>query len=80
MIFVPNQTAATVAQSLKDSEKNVIIVSALSPVLVLDGFDWANSIVLTYSYSPFTFKTLFAAIAGDFEAQGSLPLQIERRY
>ena len=79
MIFVPNQAAATVAQSLKDSGKNVIIISALSPVLVLDGFDWADSIVLTYSYSPFTFKTLFAAIAGDFEAQGSLPLQIERR-
>ena len=80
MIFVPNQAAATVAQSLKDSGKNVIIISALSPVLVLDGFDWADSIVLTYSYSPFTFKTLFAAIAGDFEAQGKLPLQIERRY
>ena len=80
MIFVPNQTAAKVAQSLKDSEKNVIIISALSPVLVLDGFDWADSIVLTYSYSPFTFKTLFAAIAGDFEAQGTLPLQIGRRY
>lgn len=79
MIFVPNQAAATVAQSLKDSGKNVIVISALSPVLVLDGFDWADSIVLTYSYSPFTFKTLFAAIAGDFEAQGSLPLQIERR-
>jgi len=79
MIFVPNQAAANVAKSLEKSGKNVIIISALSPVPVLNDFEWADSIVLTYSYSPFTFKTLFAAIAGDFEAQGSLPLQIERR-
>lgn len=79
MIFVPNETAVTIAQSLSDSDKNVIIISALSPVPVLSGFEWADSIVLTYSYSPFTFKTLFAAIAGDFEPQGSLPLQFTRR-
>ncbi len=79
MIFVPNQAAAEIAQGLSKSEKNVIIISALSPVPVLEGFDWAGSIILTYSYSPFTFKTVFGAIAGDFEAQGRLPLQITHK-
>lgn len=73
IICVANERSALIAERLKKSGKPVIIFSVLSPVPVLN-FDFASEILLGYSYSPFTFKALFAALCGDFEPQGKLPL------
>ncbi len=72
--LVPNQASAEVAKALKGTKAKVIVVSALSPVPVMQGFEWANSILMCYSYSDFSFRAAFAAIAGDYVPQGVLPL------
>lgn len=73
IICVANERSAMIAKRLKNSGKKVIVMSVLSPVPVLD-FDWADTILLGYSYSPFTFKALFGAACGDFAPEGDLPL------
>lgn len=73
IICVANERSAQIASRLKNSGKRVIIMSVLSPVPVLR-FDWADTILLGYSYSPFTFKALFGALCGEYEPQGALPL------
>ncbi|WP_147634311.1 glycoside hydrolase family 3 protein [Treponema pectinovorum] len=73
IICVANERSAMIASSLERTSKKVIIMSVLSPVGVL-GFNWADSILLGYSYSPYTFKALFAALNGEFEPTGKLPL------
>ena len=73
IICVANERSAMIAQSLKNLEKKVVIMSVLSPVPVLD-FTWADTILLGYSYSPYTFQALFGALNGEFKPQGELPL------
>ena len=73
IICVANERSALIANRLKNSGKKVIVFSVLSPVPVLD-FSWADTILLGYSYSPYTFKALYGALAGDFECKGNLPL------
>jgi beta-N-acetylhexosaminidase len=70
---VANENSATVAKQLRGLGKRVIILSIMSPV---DAFDlaWADTILMGYSYSPYTFEALFAALAGDFRPRGTLPL------
>ena len=78
IICVANERNALIAERLASSGKRVIIMSVLSPVPVLD-YSWADTILLGYSYSPFTFAAMFAALNGEYEAQGSLPLEISPR-
>ena len=73
IICVANERSAAIARRLQRTGKRVIIMSVLSPVPVLD-FNWADTILLGYSYSPYTFKALFAALNGEFEPKGTLPL------
>ncbi len=75
IICVANERSATIAKRLRNSGKRVIIMSVLSPVPVLD-FKWADTILLGYSYSPFTFKALFGALNGEFAPQGKIPLEL----
>jgi beta-N-acetylhexosaminidase len=70
---VANDRSAQVAARLARSGKKVIILSVLSPVPVLN-YTWADTILLGYSYSPYTFQALFGALAGDFKPEGKLPL------
>ncbi len=73
IICVANERSAKIANRLKNSGKKVIIVSVLAPIPVLN-FEWADTILLGYSYSPYTFKALFGALNGEYEAEGVLPL------
>ena len=75
IICVANERSAMIAKRLQNSGKRVIIMSVLSPVPVLD-FKWADTILLGYSYSPYTFKALFGALNGEFAPQGKLPLEL----
>ena len=74
IFYVPNEEGATVAKRLKNCGKRVVILSALAPIPVMSGFDFADTILLGYSYSNFTYQALFAALAGEFEPEGKLPL------
>ena len=61
------------AAGLSGQRKKLIVISVLEPVHVLD-FTWADTILLAYSYSTFSFRAAFSALAGDFVPQGRLPL------
>lgn len=74
IFYVPNEEGAAVAKRLKNCGKRVVILSALAPIPVMSGFDFADTILLGYSYSNFTYQALFAALAGEFEPEGKLPL------
>ena len=73
IICVANERSAMIARRLERTGKRVIIMSVLAPIPVLT-FNWADTILLGYSYSPYTFKALFAALDGDFVPKGVLPL------
>ena len=73
IICVANERSAMIANRLRYLGKKVVVMSVLSPVPVLD-FSWADTILLGYSYSPYTFKALFGALNGEFVPQGKLPL------
>jgi beta-N-acetylhexosaminidase len=74
IIYVPNAEGAEIARRLSNSGKRVIILSSLEPIPVMTGFDFADTILLGYSYSVFTFKAFFGALNGEFTPQGKLPL------
>ena len=74
IILVVNPTGVRIARELARSGVRTVIVSGLSPVPVMKGFDWADTILMCYSYSHFSFKAAFACLGGDFEPQGALPL------
>lgn len=73
---VVDANSARVAQTLRQLSqqgKRVIIFSIMSPVLVTD-FDWADTILFGYSYSPYSLEALIGACAGEFEPQGIEPI------
>ena len=76
IICVADKNSAAAAKSLEGlalSGKKVVIFAIMSPVLVKD-FDWADTILLGYSYSPYTLEALVGAAAGEFEAPGVEPI------
>ncbi|MBQ5491516.1 MAG: glycoside hydrolase family 3 protein [Treponema sp.] len=73
IINVFNEHTASIARRLRYMGKKVIILSIMSPVPVLD-FDWADTILCGYSYSDFSFQALFAALNGEIECEGTIPL------
>ena len=74
---VSRRVARNAAAILKGSGKKLIVISVLEPVHVLD-FDWADTILLAYSYSPFSFRAALSALAGDYTPHGRLPLDIRK--
>ena len=72
---VSDPGSARLAKSLKDAGCRVIIISILSPNYVID-LDFADTILLAYSYSNFSFQAVAAALAGEIDILGNLPLTI----
>ncbi|MGL4981951.1 MAG: glycoside hydrolase family 3 protein [Treponemataceae bacterium] len=79
IICVANEASAAIAQGLKHLKKKVIIISALSPTIVLRNFMWADGIILAYSYSSYSFLAAFNAAAGNFSPSGVLPLLVDQK-
>ncbi|MBQ9238852.1 MAG: glycoside hydrolase family 3 protein [Treponema sp.] len=72
---VANRASARVVRYLQNSGKRVIVLSIMSPAVVLD-FDWADAVLMGYSYSPYTFDALVGAAAGEFTPQGNVPFTV----
>lgn len=62
---------------LKNSGKKIILVSTLAPVYIED-LTWADEIFAVYSYAPVSYQALFAALSGDFQPEGTMPLKALR--
>ena len=74
IINVWDEHTANICRRIRSYGKKVIILSILSPVFVMNDFDWVDAIICGYSYSDYSFKALFAVLAGEIEAGGTLPL------
>lgn len=74
IITVYDKHSANIAKRLRNSGKRVIILSIMSPVWVLNDFDWADTILCGYSYSDYSFKAIFGALHGEFPITGKIPL------
>lgn len=77
ILCVENERSLKIAESIrrfKNQGKKIIIFSLLSPMHAMN-LTWADAVLFGYSYSPYTFQALFAALAGDFKMQGELPLK-----
>ena len=75
IMCVADQNSAAVAKSLSAiaGRKRVVIFAIMSPVLVKD-FEWADTILLGYSYSPYALEALVGAAAGEFVPPGTEPI------
>ncbi|MCR4790613.1 MAG: glycoside hydrolase family 3 protein [Treponemataceae bacterium] len=69
-----SEILARQAERLAKAGKKVIIVSMLAPIYFMDD-EWESSILMCYSYSPYSFKAVFSVLAGEFEPKGQLPLK-----
>lgn len=74
IINVYDRHTASIAKRLRNSGKKVIVLSIMSPVYVLEDFDWADTVLCGYSYSSYSFAALFGALSGEFVPRGEIPL------
>ena len=74
MICVANEVAAEVANYLKNCGKRVIIISVNAPTFVFDK-TWADTILIAYTYSNYSFAAVFSALAGEYVPQGYLQMK-----
>ena len=74
VICVADAASARVAESLKNQGVSVVMVSVLAPVPAMDLAQWADTVLMAYSYSPYSFNAVFGALAGEFSVRGVFPL------
>lgn len=74
VICVADTASAKVASILKNLRVNVVVISVLAPVPAMDLAAWADTVLMAYSYSPYSFNAVFGALAGEFTVRGVFPL------
>ncbi|MBR5580086.1 MAG: glycoside hydrolase family 3 protein [Treponema sp.] len=74
VICVADAASARVAESLKNQGVSVVVVSVLAPVPAMDLAQWADTVLMAYSYSPYSFNAVFGSLAGEFSVRGVFPL------
>lgn len=74
VILVASEAHKKIAQSLKNSGKKVIVFSIMSPVFA-ESLDWAETILLGYSWSGQTLQAMAGVLSGEFEARGQVPFK-----
>lgn len=73
IICVSSENHLKIAEYFKNSNKKVIILSTMSPVLV-EKMTWADTILLGYSWRcDYSLKAMVSALAGDFTPTGIKP-------
>jgi beta-N-acetylhexosaminidase len=74
VVCVSDFSGAALVKSLRSLETPLAVISILSPIPAFD-LDWADTLIFTYSASPWSFTAAIAALAGDYVPQGTLPLK-----
>ena len=73
VICVSDFSEAALVKALGSLKIPLAVISILSPIPAFD-LDWADTLIFTYSASPWSFDAAIAALAGDFDPRGVLPL------
>lgn len=74
ILCVFNEHSMSIAERLRWMGKRVVIMNILSPLPVLNN-DWADTVICGFSYSKYSFAAMFAALAGEIQINGQLPLE-----
>ena len=69
-----DEASAQLAAALKDIPVETIIISVLAPYPAMELKEWADKILMIYSYSPYSFNAVFGALHGEFVPRGTFPL------
>jgi beta-N-acetylhexosaminidase len=69
-----NPTGLRLLRGLRSRAGKIIVVSALTPVY-LDELPWVETAVAVYGNAAPAFRAGFAALAGDFTPEGTLPVR-----
>jgi len=78
LIFcLANYNSLEILQSLKDLGKQIIVVSALTPVYLREA-DWVESSLAVYGTDYNSFAAGFAVLRGDYSPEGDLPIDLGR--
>lgn len=72
IVMVYSERTARIAEWLKQYGKKTVVFSIMTPTNALH-LDWADDIIVGYSYSDFTIKAMFGALTGEYKAEGKLP-------
>jgi beta-N-acetylhexosaminidase len=68
-----NKRALAILKKMKHLENKLVIISILTPVYLME-VPWVRNAIAVYGESDDTFKAGFAVLAGDFQAEGEMPL------
>jgi beta-N-acetylhexosaminidase len=71
-----NWNSFEVLNELKNFKGRVIVLSGLTPVY-LNWLPWIDSAIAFYGVNRDSIKAAFAVLAGDFEYEGSIPIEIK---
>jgi beta-N-acetylhexosaminidase len=71
-----NYNSLEVLQVLQSLAPRILVISTLSPVL-LGEVPWVRTAVAVYGTGPVSFAGGFAVLAGDFPAEGRMPVGLE---
>ena len=74
VVMVYSERTARIAQWLRQYGKKTVIFSIMTPTTSFD-MDWADDIVMGYSYSDYTVKAMFGVLCGEYQAQGTVPFK-----
>ncbi len=74
VICVADEASARVASRLRGLGVDVVVISVLAPVPAMELAAWADTVLMAYSYSPYSFNAVFGALAGEFTVRGTFPL------
>lgn len=75
IVCVHNERTARIAATLKVLNKKIYVFSLLNPVDCASLADFSDSIIVGYSYSPYTIRALFAVLNGEFIPKGEFPFK-----
>jgi beta-N-acetylhexosaminidase len=71
-----NYNSLEVLQELESLAPRLLVISTLSPVLLAQ-VPWVRTAVAVYGTGPVSFAGGFAVLAGDFPAEGRMPVGLE---
>ena len=76
IVLLPDEDMAILLEELEPIAQKVIVLSVLSPAH-LDALGWVQTSLAAYGTGEESFKAAFAALAGDFTPQGTLPIPLK---